>query len=168
MDASFDRINKLFLAYIQQVKKVYKLPISIDNQLRSIVGSQLDAVWIVDDDPNDQLFIKVAFKSIRPDIPVYTFNDGEALLTKIVQTQNFPKVVLLDLNMPRISGLDALEKLRSNKSFDSLRIVILTASSTEPNDECQKALAMGANQYYTKPSTYKDLVTLLRTITTSW
>ncbi|GAB2537335.1 response regulator [Spirosoma aerophilum] len=168
MDASFERINKLFRTYIKQVNRVYKLPYSVESQLTSMVGRQLDDVWVVDDDPNDQMFIKVAFKSICPDMPISTFNDGESLLSRIAQTQDYPKLLLLDLNMPRVNGFDALHTLRRNKNFDALGIVILTTSTGTSDEECVKALSLGANQFYTKPSSYKDLVSLVRTLKTSW
>jgi CheY-like chemotaxis protein len=75
---------------------------------------------------------------------------------------------LLDLNMPRVNGLQALQMLRGNKAFDSLSIVILTSSSIKSNEACLKALALGANQFYTKPDTYKELVGLVKTIKKSW
>lgn len=162
---SAKRINDLFTVYIQQVNRVYPLPGYVKKQLSSQVFSNTAPVWIVDDDPDDQLFIKAAFNSIRPDIQITTLDDGETLLSRIAQTRAFPKMVILDLNMPRITGFDALERLRGNPTYDRVTIVVLTASSVARINDRKQAMALGANQFYTKPCTYKDLIALIKTMT---
>ncbi|AKD58469.1 hypothetical protein SD10_11360 [Spirosoma radiotolerans] len=127
--------------------------------------SGMASVWIVDDDPDDQSFMKAAFTSIRPDIQIMALDDGETFLSRIAQTRTLPKIVLLDLNMPGITGFDTLKRLRSNHSYDDLTIVVLTAFSMATTTDRNQALALGANQFYTKPNTYKDLLALIKTIT---
>ncbi len=162
------RINELFSVYIQQVSSMYRLPKSVDNRLTAMLASKIAPVWVVDDDINDQLFIKAAFNSIRPDIPITTLDDGEALLSRMAKTNSLPKVVLLDINMPRVNGLDTLQKIRSNQNYDDLTVVVLTSSSSATNGDRRKALALGADQFYTKPTTYQDLINLIKTITLNW
>lgn len=161
------RINDLFSVYIQQVNRVYKLPRAIEGRLTSMLTTHTAAVWVVDDDLNDQLFIKTAFNCIRPDISITTLDNGEALMSRISTAPTLPSVIILDLNMPRVSGLDTLQMLRSNQNFNELTIVVLTSSSDAYGDR-RKALALGADQFYSKPSTYKDLISLIEMITVNW
>ncbi|AUD01798.1 response regulator [Spirosoma pollinicola] len=162
------RINELFSHYIQQVHRVYKLPESAESRLSNMLVNKVAPVWVVDDNINDQFFIKSAFNSVRPDIPVITLDNGEELLSRMTKTNLLPRVVLLDLNMPRVSGLDILQKIRDNQSYDNLTVVVLTTSSWVTNEDRRTALALGADQFYTKPSTYMDMIDLIKTITDNW
>ena len=123
-------------------------------------------VWLVDDDPDDQVFIRSAFGSLHPVVSVRILNDGESLFAYLGQANPLPKLVVLDLNMPRMNGYEVLRQMRNEPSLADLPVVILTTSS-EPSDQRQ-ALALGANQFFTKPVSYPGLVSLIQIIATKW
>ena len=72
----------------------------------------------------------------------------------------------LDLNMPRMDGFEVLKQLRKDPNLTNLPVVVLSTSS-ESRDQ-QRALTLGANQFYTKSATYTGLVSLIKTIAAEW
>lgn len=66
------------------------------------------AVWVVDDDADDQFLLEVAFKTINPPIYIKQLYDGDDLLPNLERADSLPKLVLLDLNMGRKGGFEAL------------------------------------------------------------
>jgi CheY-like chemotaxis protein len=77
-----------------------------------------------------------------------------------------PAVLLLDIKMPRMDGIEVLEAIRSDKSLKSLPVVMLTSSREEP--DLKKCYALGANAYVVKPVNFKDFVEAVKTIGIFW
>lgn len=123
-------------------------------------------VWIVDDDEDDQLFISSAFLSGQPPITVLSLTDGELLLPRLTECTKLPRLILLDVNMPRKNGFETLEELRSAPEFAHLPVVMLTTSSDE--GDRQRSLALGANHFFTKPLTYDQLRKLAQELSQQW
>lgn len=74
------------------------------------------AVWVVDDDVDDQYLLEVAFKHIDPPIHIKQLYDGEELLPSLEQTTSLPRLILLDLNMVRQHGFETLQAISSGCS----------------------------------------------------
>ena len=109
-------------------------------------------VLIVDDDPN---LIKALGWVLRKE--GYEFDaaeDGEEALAKVKETQ--PGVILLDIMMPRKSGYQVCEEVKSSPAGDDISIVILSAKSQQADRE--KGMACGANEYITKPFSPQTIV----------
>src|SRR5687767_6869400 len=110
-------------------------------------------ILIVEDDPNDVLFLKRALKKSQIENPVCTLSNGEeaiAYLSGIGDyadriTHPFPKVIILDLKMPRKGGLEVLEWLRDHPQYRVIPTIILTSSKL--NEDVIKAYGLGANSY---------------------
>lgn len=135
----------------------------------SLAGSKLpttSTVWVVDDDEDDRLFIRSAFDETQQPINVLTLNDGDQLLPTLAECDELPRLILLDINMVRQNGFETLVQLRSTPSFAHLPVVMLTTSSD--SSDCRQSLALGANQCLTKPSNYKQLVTLVKKLSEQW
>lgn len=130
------------------------------------MGKSTTSIWVVDDDIDDQTLITSAFKTIAPIIPVTVLDDGEAFLSHIQQVSPLPKLVLLDLNMPKINGFDVLKELRANTHYDAVPVIVLTTSSTSTDKEI--ALSLGANGFFTKPVTYTELINVIQKVVTQW
>ena len=123
-------------------------------------------VWVVDDDEDDQLFIRSAFLTGQPAINVLTINDGDELLSKLSECTELPRLILMDVNMPGKNGFDALKELRSVAAFADLPVVMLTTSSNEADRK--RSLALGANQFLTKPSAQQQLRDLTQELSRKW
>lgn len=109
-------------------------------------------VLIVDDEPN--IVLSLEFLMQQAGFEVATAADGETALQQ-VRTQA-PDLVLLDISLPGISGFEVLETLRQEPAFKQLPIVMLTAHGREVEKE--KGLALGADDYITKPFSTRQLV----------
>jgi CheY-like chemotaxis protein len=77
-----------------------------------------------------------------------------------------PGLILLDLNMPRKDGRQALEEIKSNPDLRRIPVVILTTSKTE--EDVLRSYDLGANSFITKPVTFDGLVEIVRTLGTYW
>jgi two-component system response regulator len=77
-----------------------------------------------------------------------------------------PKLILLDLKMPKVSGMEVLEKLKSDPIFRSIPIVILTSSKEDP--DIQKCYNLGANTYITKPVDSDNFFIVIKEIGLYW
>ncbi|MVM35523.1 response regulator [Spirosoma sp. HMF4905] len=127
---------------------------------------QMPSVWIVDDDEDDQLIICSAFQEESPPIKVLSLKDGEELLSRLAECGELPLLILLDINMPRKDGFEALRDLRSVAAYAELPVVMLTTSS-EAND-IQRCTSLGANYFLTKPLTYERLREMVQALRENW
>jgi two-component system, response regulator len=129
---------------------------------------------LVEDDENDIELAKRAFKGVNLLDRVHVANNGKEALDYILGTDeggtgkvaHRPLVVLLDLKLPIINGLEVLKKLKSDDRTAGIPIVILT-SSKESND-LKTAYAMGANSYIVKPYDLEDFTKAVSTAAQYW
>ena len=109
-------------------------------------------ILIVDDEPN--IVISLEFLMKKEGFQVAVAGDGEEALAKVASFA--PDLLLLDVMMPKKSGFEVCEALRTDSANSALKIVMLTAKGRET--EVAKGLAIGADAYVTKPFSTKDLV----------
>ena len=129
---------------------------------------------LVEDDENDIELAKRALKSVNLLDRVHVANNGKEALDYILGTEegdtgkvvHRPLVVLLDLKLPIVNGLEVLKKLKSDVRTAGIPIVILT-SSKESND-LRTAYAMGANSYIVKPYDLDDFTKAVSTAAQYW
>ena len=126
----------------------------------------LQSVFIADDDEDDRLLLKYAFAQHSPECHLVFAEDGLALLDALVQIDSEPCLIILDLNMPRLNGLEALQVLRNNSRYAQVPVVILTTSS-EVTDRMH-AYALGANDFLTKPLSMDSLGQTVRHLRKTW
>lgn len=113
-------------------------------------------ILIVDDEPNIVMSLEFLLK--KEGFVTETANDGDVALEKV--RVFMPDLVLLDVMMPKKSGFEVCEILRSDASLSNIRIIMLTAKGRET--EQAKGLALGADAYMLKPFSTKDLVARIR------
>jgi DNA-binding response OmpR family regulator len=117
-------------------------------------------VYIVDDDADDREILQHALFQYSYKGPVQPFENGKVLLDKMTllkQTER-PGVIILDLNMPLLSGFQVLEHLKQSDSLDSTRIIVLT-SSDRHEDEV-RSFELGCDFFMTKPARVSEYAAL--------
>lgn len=117
--------------------------------------------FLIDDDDDDQLIFETTVKKYFSDYKFKGFFDFESAEKYLdSKTLGDELIVFLDLNMPKVNGIEALEKLRNKKETANLKIVIYSTSNN-PND-VKTSLNKGADAFITKPSKIEDLVEELK------
>lgn len=124
-------------------------------------------ILVADDDEDDLFLIKSALEDSGFTGKANYVSNGIELLNFLNKnTTEKPTIVLLDLNMPKKDGREALIELRQNPAFDDLTVIIFTTSNSP--DDIQKCYANGANCYISKPNSFDDLVEILKKILNFW
>lgn len=123
-------------------------------------------VLIIDDDEDDRFFMRNAFEADSPTTQVQLAADGQAGLDRLTAANALPDIILLDLNMPGLSGFEVLTQLKQAPRWRAIPVVILTTSDSETDQ--QQARQLGATQFITKPTTFKGLVAVAEQIRQKW
>ncbi|GGL73230.1 response regulator [Halocalculus aciditolerans] len=128
-------------------------------------------ILLVEDNPGDVRLTEEAFREARINNELHVVRDGEAALDFLHQRDDYvdsprPSLVLLDLNLPRVSGMDVLEEAKTDPSLRSIPIVILTSSEAE--EDVVESYENHSNAYLTKPIDPDDFVALVRKFEDFW
>ncbi|MFD2571855.1 response regulator [Spirosoma soli] len=123
-------------------------------------------VWVVDDNPDVHILMRLVFNRITPNVTPTFFMDGDELLNQLETASVLPRVILLDLYMKRIDGFDTLRHVRTHAASQHLPVVMLTASLNE--HDRQKALSMGADEFVTKPLAFDDTIKVVNRLIDHW
>ncbi len=115
-------------------------------------------ILIADDEPNIVISLEYLMKKEGFETAVAT--DGEAALQLAAEFR--PDLILLDVMMPKKSGFEVCESLRTDPAQVGVKIIMLTAKGRET--EVTKGLALGANAYITKPFSTKDLIVQIKSL----
>ncbi len=134
---------------------------------------ELDTILLAEDNPQDVELTLEALKEYNLVNRVVVVHDGVEVMEYLNYEGRFkdrekgnPVVLLLDIKMPRMSGIEVLEAIRSNPSYKLLPIVMLTSSRQEP--DLQKCYALGVNAYVVKPVNFKDFLEAVKYIGVFW
>jgi len=124
-------------------------------------------IFIVDDDPDDRQIILDAFLERSPLIDYVFIENAETLLETLYSGEaDFPALILLDLNMPGMLGLQALKEIRGNKQFSQIPVIVLTTSTL--NQDRKTSYELGASCFLRKPDSFSELVELTGSIVKLW
>ena len=129
---------------------------------------------LVEDDSNDVLLIQRAFQKASMANPLQVVTDGEEAVAYLSgeghygdrQKHPLPMLVLLDLKLPRKSGLEVLEWLRGQPGLKRLPVVVLTSS--KESGDVNRAYDLGANSYLVKPVGFDSLVGMVKSLGLYW
>lgn len=129
---------------------------------------------MADDDPDDRMLTSKALVQSRVANNFHTVEDGEQLMDYLCRRGKYedekdsptPGVILLDLNMPKKSGREALEEIKSHPELKRIPVVVLTTSKAE--EDIFRSYDIGANSYITKPVTFDGLVEAMKGIGRYW
>jgi CheY-like chemotaxis protein len=128
----------------------------------------------VEDDPNDVLLLQRAFRKAGVTLNIQAVSDGDKAVAYLSGADAFadrekfpmPAIALLDLKMPRKSGLEVLAWIRSEEKLRRLVVVIFTSSKHD--EDVRRAYELGANSYLVKPVGFDMLVDLARSVHHYW
>lgn len=136
--------------------------------------NNLITILLADDDADDRMLTREALKESRLVNDLRFVEDGEELLDylshrgKYADPQSAPRpgLILLDLNMPRKDGREALREIKADPALRSIPIVVLTTSKAE--EDIYKTYDMGVNSFITKPVTFEGLVSVMKALGRYW
>lgn len=125
-------------------------------------------ILLIEDDEVDVMTVKRAFKKANIANPVFVATNGiEALeLLRKEEIPNHRRLVLLDLNMPRMNGIEFLREVRKDPALQSLTVVVLTTSN-EDRDRVE-AFQLNVAGYLLKPVTFHEFADVMATLNKYW
>jgi CheY-like chemotaxis protein len=129
-------------------------------------NDNLPLVLMADDDDDDCLLARDAFQASGIPGLMHFVGDGMELMNFLSDASFLPTVILLDLNMPRKNGHQALKELKSTPAFQNIPIVILTTS--QEDDDKSYCRNEGAVSFITKPSSFNEWVGIMKSLTYAW
>lgn len=131
-------------------------------------------ILVADDDPDDRLLLEDALTETHLGDNIYFVEDGEELLDYLLgqgkytepNTHPRPDLILLDLNMPRKDGREALKEIKSTPKLRQIPIVVLTTSKAE--EDIYSTYDLGVNSFISKPVSFEGLVELMEKLGMYW
>jgi CheY-like chemotaxis protein len=131
-------------------------------------------ILIADDDADDRMMASEALEESRLANDLRFVEDGEELLDYLFRRGRFaaegaaprPGLILLDLNMPRKDGREALREIKSDPALRSIPVVVLTTSKAE--EDIYRTYDLGVNSFITKPVQFESLVEVMKTLGKYW
>lgn len=131
-------------------------------------------ILMADDDEDDYMLAREALIESRLTNELHFVKDGEELMDYLYRRGKYldpissprPGLILLDLNMPRKDGREALQEIKANAQLRHIPIVVLTTSKAE--EDIYRSYDLGANSFITKPVTFAALVEVMKTIGKYW
>ncbi|GAB2544569.1 response regulator [Spirosoma aerophilum] len=133
----------------------------------------LMTILIADDDSDDRLFMERALRQSGYTQTIQFVEDGEELMEYLRQTGRYadqnvpwPDLLILDLNMPRKNGFQALSEIKDDSKLRRLPVVVMTTSSAD--EDILKTYTLGVNSFVTKPFNFNRLVEMVGALKTYW
>lgn len=123
-------------------------------------------IWVVDDDVDDIFLIEQGFKECQFSVRTFSPTNVNEVIPALEKTYNYdlPQVILLDINMPKVSGKELLGWIRADVRFRHIPVVMFTTSTSRTDRiECMQ---LGANCFLTKPTSYQSMVKVCASLAT--
>jgi len=126
---------------------------------------------LIEDNPGDVRLLEEAFRELQADIHMQVAKDGAEGLQIIFPASprnpsRHPDIILLDLNLPKVSGHDVLARIKNNPQTCRIPVIVLTSSRAE--SDVRRAYDSHANAYLKKPSTLDGLISAAQHIKSFW
>lgn len=133
----------------------------------------LKPILLVEDNPNDLELALIALERSQLANDVVIMRDGAEAMDYLLRRNEYsdrqegnPAVLLLDVKLPKINGLEVLEAIRQNEALRSIPVVMLTSSREEP--DLERAYQLGVNAYVVKPVKFKEFVSAITDLGMFW
>lgn len=162
------------LESVEKLASALQLSLPMLFETAGLAGTARVEILLVEDNPADVELTKLAFEKARILNPLHVVADGvEALdflfATGAYQHRNYaplPQVILLDLNLPRKSGLEVLRRIKADELLKEISVVVLTASREDRHmAECRR---LGVETYLPKPVGFKEFSEVTRDLNLAW
>jgi CheY-like chemotaxis protein len=132
-----------------------------------VYGTGEKVILSVEDDDAAQLLLELGFGEVGGDFRLYRVADGEQALSFLRRSGQFrdvprPHLVLLNLNLPRVTGFDVLRAIKDDPVLNDIPAVVFSSSRLD-NDKAT-CLALGARGFITKPTEFQELLNLLHNV----
>lgn len=135
--------------------------------------NNINLIVVADDDPDDRLLMEEAFEENQLPCSLKCVEDGVELLDFLnkkgkyeAENSLLPDLILLDINMPRKNGKEALKEIKANPQLR--HIPVLMFSTSKSIDEISSTYALGANSFIVKPSSFDGILEVTKTIQKYW
>ena len=125
-------------------------------------------VMVAEDDPDDALLLRDAFEEIKQSSVVFYAN-GKLFAEQIercIETNHLPELVIVDLNMPLLDGKAIIRLLKSKEETAHIPVIVLSTSKSQ--EDIDTAMQLGANNFFTKPAKFSELITILTDLNDKW
>jgi two-component system response regulator len=128
-------------------------------------------ILMAEDDVQDQMLVKKAFQRARAVNALDFVNNGEELLQYLRHEGPFatvrrPDIILLDLNMPKKDGREAMQEIKQDPVLRAIPIIVLTSSAAD--EDIVRSYDLGANSYIQKPVTFEKMVEVAKVLGMYW
>ena len=131
--------------------------------------SQHRPILLIDDNPMDVDLTRRAFTRRKVINTIEVARDGEeaiAYIHRLEEGEAWPVVILLDINLPKVNGLEVLRELKTHPMLQKIPVIVLTSSGEDR--DIQKAYELGANSYIVKPVDFEKFVDVAAQIDLYW
>ncbi|MBN3882676.1 MULTISPECIES: response regulator [unclassified Nostoc] len=131
-------------------------------------------ILMADDDEDDGILVREALAESQLPIELYIVSNGEELMDYLYHRGRYannsktphPGLILLDLNMPKIDGLEALKEIKADPQLRQIPVVVLSTSRAE--EDIYNTYNLGANSFIIKPVAFASLVEVMKTLVKYW
>ncbi|WP_442588015.1 response regulator [Pedobacter sp. AW31-3R] len=126
-------------------------------------------IFYVEDDPDFAFIMQYAVKEVKEDLTVGIVEDGDAAISTLQRfsdEKHRPKLILVDLNLPGMSGLDLVKKIKEMPFFKYVPVILF--STSDDTNDVKSSLESGANAFLTKPNGYNNLLTCMQSLYDFW
>ena len=130
-------------------------------------------ILMAEDDPDDRLIAEESFDKAKLKVVLRFVTDGQELLDYLRRQGDYesaeapvPDIILLDLNMPRMDGREALAEIKTDPDLRRIPVVVLTSSGAE--EDILRSYDLNANSYITKPVSFEGLVDVVKRLGGYW
>lgn len=130
------------------------------------------SILIAEDDADDRYLLEAAFQENGFNDRLYFVDNGLKALEFLYALQqkdsekNWPRFILLDLNMPKKDGREVLKEIKQNPFFKKIPVIVFSTTNNEM--EMRRCYEMGANSYITKPSSFEGLIKTVAALRAYW
>ena len=137
---------------------------------KNLSNTEMVEILLIEDNKADILLMQKALVKTDLKTSITVIRNGDDaikyLTNNIIEHNNIPNLILLDLNLPKKDGFEVLKEIKSNNNLKRIPVIILTASSSK--EDINKAYDMSANSYIVKPVKFRDFILVVQRLKDFW